>query len=105
MREENDFGTAATHITPTSTRRYPSISDVRAEVGRKQVDAQPVSAQRQYIAGNTHERRTTIPPRRTSTQSNLPVVQVSRQRHFYTDDVLPYSEVGGLLSRHPQHYH
>src|SRR5260370_39012371 len=103
MREENDFGTAATHITPTISRRYPSISDVRAEVGRTQVDAQPVSAQRQYIAGNTHERRTTIPLRRTSTQSNLPVVQGNRQRNVYTDDVLPYSEVGGLRSRQRSH--
>src|SRR5260370_1606360 len=92
-------------VIPHSTRRYPSISDVRAEVGRKQVDAQPVSAQRQYIAGNAHERRTSIPPRRTSTQSNLPVVQGNRQRNVYTDDVLPYSEVGGLRSRQRSHFH
>jgi hypothetical protein len=100
MLNEGEYDDVWPARMPTSTRRYPSISDVRAEVGRKQVDAQ-----RQYIAGNTHERRTTIPPRRTSTQSNLPVVQGNRQRNVYTDDVLPYSEVGGLRSRQRSHFH
>ena len=105
MLNEGEYDDAWPARMPTSTRRYQSIPDVRAETGRKQIDAQSVSAQRDYIDGNTHERRMPIPPRRTATQSSLPVVQSNRQRNVYTDDVLPYNEGGGLRKRQGPHFH
>jgi len=105
MLNEGEYDDAWPARMPTSTRRYQSIPDVQAETGRKKVDAQPVSLQRQYIAGNTHERRMTIPPRRTATQASLPVVQGNRQRNVYTDDVLRYSDGGGLRNRQRSQFH
>lgn len=90
---------------PSSARRYQSIPDIRAEAGRKQIDALPISAQRHSMASDIHERRMAIPPRRTATQSSLPVVQGNRQRNVYTDDILPYNDGGGLTNRQRPRFH
>lgn len=85
-----------------STRRYQSIPDVRAETGRRPVDAQPVAAQRQYVAGSGH---TTIPPRRSATQTSIPAVQDNRQRIVYTDDVAPQNSKRRLRNRQRLQFH
>ncbi len=79
--------------TPTSTRRYQNVPDVRTEMGRRQVDAQQVAIQKHYTTGNNLERRATVPPRRTVTQSSIPAIQGNRQRHVYTDDMTPQSSI------------
>lgn len=63
---------------PTSARRYQG--DVRTEVGRVQADVQPAS-QGDYRTSSNPERTggTTIPPRRTATQS-MPAIQQPTRR-------------------------
>ncbi len=97
MLNEGEYDDVWPARMPTSTRRYQSIPDIRAETGRRQADSQSINAQRHYAAGYTHEHRATIPPRRTATQTSIPSVQGNRQRDIYTDDVLPqnYSRRAG----------
>ena len=90
---------------PTSTRRYQNIPDVRKEIGRRQVDAQPVAIQRYYTTGNGPVRRATIPPRRTATQTSIPAIQCNRQRHVYTDEVTPQSSIVRSRSRSRVRFH
>lgn len=91
--------------TPTSTRRYQNVPDVRTEMGRRQVDAQQVAIQRYYATGNSLERRATVPPRRTVTQSSIPAIQGNRQRHVYTDDMTPQSSSVRSRSRSRVRFH
>ncbi len=82
---------------PASTRRYQNVSDVRTEMGHRQVDAQQVAMQRYYATGNSLERRETVSPRRTVTQTSIPAIQGNRQRYVYTDDMTAQSR--GVRSR------
>lgn len=69
---------------PSSSRRYQGLADVRAETGRRAADAQSMPAQGY---ARTASERTTIPPRRTATQTSIPVTP--RQRSIQTDAVEP----------------
>src|SRR5260221_13317545 len=70
---EGEYDDAWPVRMPSSTRRYQSLPDVRSETGRREVDGQPATGQRFYTPGSPYERHTAIPPRRTATQSSLPV--------------------------------
>src|SRR5690242_2135790 len=87
MSNEDEYDEVWPTRLPTSSRRYQSMPDVRTESGRRQVDTQLNSDQRYYAPGNTRENRAVIPARRTATQTGLPVVQGSRQRNIYTEDI------------------
>lgn len=85
---------------PTSARRY--TSDIRADTERTRGDVQTSSARSEYATGSG--RKNNIPPRRTATQMNLPVVQTpqpsSRRRPVEVDDEIETQRSGGLS--HPR---
>ncbi len=68
----------------SSARRYQGLADVRTEVGRAHPDVQSLASQRFYRAAITD--KSTIPPRRTATQTHIPVVQGQRRQSAQTDD-------------------
>ncbi len=100
MLNEGEYDDVWPARLPASARRYQRPPDVRAETGRKQVDAQ-----RLYADGNNYDRRTAIPPRRTATQTNIPAVQGNRQRHVYTDDIALPDNNGRPGNRQRVHIH
>jgi len=71
---------------PTSARRYQS--DARSEAGRTSADVQALS-QGDYRTSNPGRTGSTIPPRRTATQVNLPAVQPARRRPLDTEEAEP----------------
>lgn len=83
---EYDDGVAPPRM-PTSARRYQSLPDVRSESGRRHADAQGTGAM-----------RTTIPPRRTATQTGIPAVQGNRGRPTYADEEEDVRRTSGLLT-------
>lgn len=105
MSDREEYNDVWPPRMPTSTRRYQNVPDVRTEMGRRQVDAQPVAIQRYYATGNSPERRATIPPRRTATQTSIPAIQGNRQRHVYTDEVRPQSSIVRSKSRSRVRFH
>ena len=70
----------------SSARRYQSLADVRTEVGRTRADVQSLASERSYRPGNTGG-KSTVPPRRSATQTDIPVVQGNRRRPIQADDV------------------
>lgn len=82
--------------TPTSARRY--TSDVRADSERTRGDVQIPSTRSEYTTGGG--RKNSIPPRRTATQTHLPVVQTPppgpRRRPVEVDDEIETRRSGGL---------
>lgn len=83
---------------PTSTRRY--TTDVKAETDRTRGDMQPSPSRTGYITGSGSGRKNSIPPRRTATQTHLPVVQTPqpspRRRPVEVDDEIETQRSGGL---------
>ncbi len=83
---------------PTSTRRY--TTDVKAETDRTRGDMQPPPSRAGYITGSGSGRKNSIPPRRTATQTHLPVVQTPqptpRRRPAEVDDEIEPQRSGGL---------
>lgn len=79
---------------PTSARRY--TSDVRANTERTRGDVQLPSSRSEYAT--VSGRKNSIPPRRTATQTNLPVVQNPnpRRRPVEIDDDIEPRRSGGL---------
>ncbi len=75
---------------PTRTRssalHYPSLADVKTEVGRSRPDVQSFSPQRSQRSLYA-ELESPIPPRRSATQTNMPAVQVRKGRVVRTDEV------------------
>lgn len=76
---------------PSSTRRYQKLPDVKAEVGRAKADVQSPPRQHRYPT-NSSGRKSTIPPRRSATQTGIPVAQPPRQRPVDTDDIIPQAQ-------------
>jgi hypothetical protein len=105
MLNEDEYDDFWPPRTPTSSRRYQSMPDVRTETGHRQSDAQLYTDQRYYASGNTRESRGVIPPRRTATQTGLPAIQGSRQRNIYTDDIHPLSHRKRTSSRQGFNFH
>lgn len=105
MLNEGEYDDVWPARLPTSTRRYQNMPDVRTEAGRRYVDAQPPIGQRFYAAGDPYDRRSSIPPRRTATQTSLPAVQGSRQRNIYTGDIVYHDNGGHVRGRQGIRYH
>lgn len=61
---------------PASARRYQGTADIRTEVGRVPADVQSLSSQHVVKTSN----KSTIPPRRSATQTEIPVVQTTQKR-------------------------
>ena len=70
---------------PGSALHYQNLADVHTEVGRSRADAQPFLGQRSQRSLYT-ELESSIPPRRSATQTNMPAVQVRRGRVVRVDD-------------------
>src|SRR5439155_25220957 len=62
----------------SSARRYQGLADVKTEVGRTHADVQSLAGERSYHLGNTGG-KSTVPPRRSATQADIPVVQGNRR--------------------------
>ncbi len=90
---------------PASTRRYQTAPDVRKEMGRRQVDAQPAAIQRYYATGDGSGRHATIPPRRSATQTSIPAIKGNRQRYVYTDEATSQSSIVRSRSRSRVRFH
>ncbi len=78
MANELDYEDEWPARMPSSARRYQDIVDVRTDTGRAHSDAQ-LTSQRNRRSGY-NERDHAIPPRRTATQTNIPVVPTDRRR-------------------------
>ena len=92
--DEDDFDDAEPVRMHSSALRYHRLADVRAEVGRAPADVQVLSSQGSYRPGN----RSTIPPRRSKTQVDIPAVQGLRQREVDTHtDEIDIRQTEGLL--------
>lgn len=89
---------------PSSSRRYHAMPDVHTETGRKPVDARPIVPQRNF-APSRPERHTSIPPRRTATQTHIPAVQGNRPRMVHTDEVPPRLSKDRLKTRGGMRFH
>lgn len=74
-------------MSNSNVRRYQELADVRTEVGRTLADVQSLPSERTYRVNSTGG-RSTIPPRRTATQTSMPVVQVQRRRGPAEDEVV-----------------
>ena len=70
----------------SSARRYQDLADVRTEVGRTHADVQSLASEGVYHQRNTGG-KSTVPPRRSATQTDLPVIQGNRRRPVQTDDI------------------
>jgi hypothetical protein len=92
MLNDGEYDDSWPSRLPTSSRRYQSIPDVRTESGRKQADTT-------YGQKRSTVERQSIPPRRTATQTSIPVVQGNRPRAPYRDDEEPRRTSGLLLGR------
>jgi hypothetical protein len=79
--DEDNFDDAEPVRIPSSALHYQRLADVRTEVGRAPADEQVLSSQRSYRVSN----RSTIPPRRSATQTSIPVVHGLRQREADTE--------------------
>lgn len=80
--QDDAFDDAEPIRMPSSTLRYQRLADVRTEVGRVPADVRVLSNQHYYRTRN----KSTVPPRRSATQTNLPVVPGNRQRATETED-------------------
>ena len=78
--DEDDFDDAEPVRIPSSALHYQRLADVRTEVGRAPADVQVLGGERSYRASN----RSTVPPRRSATQTNIPAVHGLRQREVDT---------------------
>lgn len=105
MLNEEEYDDVWPTRMPNSSRRYQSIPDVRTETARRQGDAQLNTDQRYYASGNSRQSRAVIPSRRTATQTGLPVVQSSRQRSVYTDDLPPLNYTRRVSSMQGFNFH
>jgi len=82
---------------PTSTRRYRS--DVQSEGGYTQTGRATRTSELQatprppYRASNPGRNTSSIPPRKTATQTNLPAVQAPRRRTVNIEAVQPRKNV------------
>jgi hypothetical protein len=90
---------------PTSSRNYQRMPDIRTETGRRQVDSLPITPQQYHASGNTRPSRAVIPPRRSATQTGLPVVQTNRQRNVYTEEIFPTNTARGVAYRPGLRFH
>jgi hypothetical protein len=82
--DENDFDDAEPVRMHSSTLRYPRLADVRAEVGRAPADVQVLSSQGSYRPGNN---RSSVPPRRSKTQVDIPAIKRQREADPRTDEI------------------
>ena len=73
---------------PSSARRYQGTADIRTEVGRAPADVQSLYSQHVVKTSS----KSTIPPRRTATQTEIPIIQPS-QRRQPTQSVRPVQPV------------
>lgn len=74
--EEEEYDDVWPARMPASARRYQGLADVRTEVGRVPADVQSLSSQHVVKTSS----KSTIPPRRTATQAEIPVVQTMQRR-------------------------
>ncbi len=82
--DEGDYDDTWPPRMPNSTRRYQA--DVRTEMRRPEADVQALSTPRTSRADYAGP-RTSVPPRRTATQTNIPAVQVNRRSGMHTDEI------------------
>jgi len=81
---------------PSSTLRYQRLADVRTEVGRVPADVKVLSNQHYYQTRNM----SAIPPRRSATQTNMPVVPGNRRRDVETEsDEIAIRQTDRLMLR------
>ena len=96
MEQEDEYDDAWPTRLPSSSRRYLAQPDVYMETGRRPADVRSLSSQRS--SGNSRpERYTSVPPRRSATQTNIPAIQPNRPRVARTDDI-PMRRDGGHLN-------
>ena len=91
--------------TPTSSRHYQHMPDIRTESGRRQADSLQRTSQQYNASGNTRASRAAIPPRRTATQTGIPTVQGNRQHNVYTDEIFPPKSARGVDYRQGLRFH
>ena len=78
---EDAFDDAEPERIPSSALHYQRLADVRTEVGRIPADVRVLSSERSYQVRN----RSTVPPRRSATQTNMPIVSGNRRRDVETE--------------------
>jgi hypothetical protein len=85
LSEDEEYDDVWPMRISSSARRYQGLADVKTEVGRARADVQSLASQRSYRVTSTE--KSTVPPRRTATQGNIPVVQGQRRRMSPADEV------------------
>ncbi len=104
MEQEDEYDDAWPTRLPSSSRRYLAQPDVYMETGRKPADVRSLSSQRS--SGNSRpERYTSVPPRRSATQTNIPAIQANRPRVARTDDIPMRRDSGHLNSGQERRVH
>ena len=90
------FDDAEPERTPSSALRYQRIADVRSEVGRASADVRVLSSQGSYQARN----KSTVPPRKSATKTNVPAVSGNRRRDEETaNDEIAIRQTDDLMIR------
>ncbi len=79
LYSEDEYDDDWQNRLPTSSRRYQANADVQSESGRRQADAA-------HRLKRPLPPRKDIPPRRSATQTDLPIIQASRPRAPRMDD-------------------
>ena len=97
MLNEGEYDDAWPGRMPSSSRRY-YVPDIKAESGR-------VLADTTYGPKRSHSDRKNIPPRRSATQTNMPVMPGSRPRSPIPDDDEARRTSGLLMGRRRLHFH
>lgn len=97
MLNEGEYDDAWPDRMPSSSRRY-YVPDIKAESGR-------VLADTIYGPKRSHSDRKSIPPRRSATQTNIPVMPGSRPRSPVPDDDKARRTSGLLAGRRRLRFH
>lgn len=96
VQDEEEYDDVWPPRLPNNARRYPQAADVQtgdryartAGRTRTRPDVQTLSSQASRRKRDEDEEyRSTIPPRRSATQTGIPAVQPQRRRPVQTDDV------------------
>ena len=97
MLNEGEYDDVWPDRLPSSSRRY-YMPDIKAESGR-------VLADTTYGPQRSYSNRKSIPPRRSATQTNIPVMPGSRPRSPIADDDEARRTSGLLAGRKRLHFH
>ena len=81
MLNEGEYDDSWSGRLPSSSRRYQTLADIRAESGRK-----PADTIYSYGRKRSTAERQSIPPRRSATQTSIPAMPGGRSRSTTGDD-------------------